>query len=427
MFQAMRRIAAVVLGAWLVACTAETLDLVSLQSTEPNAVCNDGSPSGYYWKAGEPGTLRWIVDLQGGGWCTDERECKSRCPPGNMDSKPLCSSMSWGKQTTFSGGLMAPKNDTMLYGANKAFIKYCTSDAHMGNADAFGLKFRGAVVVQAVLKDMVQRGLGQGSKRHQLIFGGQSAGGRGAMVHLEYVHEMLGSIAGANTDVFGLLDSPLYLDIPAYPGSGFKGFAAECKGVHSFANVQHVGKACMAVHAAEPWKCIMGQYRMPQVKTPYMLVAAEYDAFQLGRNKITPLRLTVAKRKYAEDFAAKTAALAKNLSSSWPANSTWPNAIYSRACYEHATSLSIAGFDKSFTIKDKKTLDAAMAVFLKDSGNSSEDAYPWAWVDDCQGFACGGSDCKILQALDPFRNVDPVEVIESDDIDPYFGNDLVVV
>merc|ERR1712232_351900 len=127
----------------------------------------------------------------------------------------------------------------------------------------------------------------------------------------DYVREMLGLIASSNTDVFGLLDSPLYLDIPPYPGSGFKGFAAECQGVHSFANVQHLGKLCKAAHAADSWKCIMGQYRMPQVQTPYMLVAAEYDAYQLGRNKISAFPDS-GKKKYAEDFAARTAELAKS-------------------------------------------------------------------------------------------------------------------
>lgn len=213
------------------------------------------------------------------------------------------------------------------------------------------------------------------------------------MVHLDYVVEMLGPVASANTDVFGFLDSPLYLDIPAYPGSGFKGFAAECQEVYNFSNAHHLGTACVAAHAAEPWKCLMGQYRMPHVKTPYLLIAAEYDQYQLGQNQISA-NPGLFKKLYAERFAAMTASFAKSLAKSWPANSTWSNAVYSRACYEHATSLTSSGYDESFTIVDNTTLDAATIAFLNQSRNDTVGSALLEWVDDCQGFACGGSNCK---------------------------------
>lgn len=391
----MSRTVAALVASWLAACGAEKLKLVSLESADPRAVCNDGSPSGYYWKAGRTDTRTWIVDLEGGGWCTDEKECKKRCASGKKpEDGAMCTSRGWPAEMSYEGGLMAPRNDSTLYGANKAFVKYCTSDAHMGNADAFGMKFRGVVVVQAVLNEMVRRGLGQGTQRHRLVFGGQSAGGRGAMVNLDYVVEMLGPVAGANTDVFGLLDSPLYIDIPPYPGSDFKGFAAESRDVYSVFNIQHLGTACAAAHATEPWKCTLGQYRMPHVKTPYMLVAAEYDQYQLGRNEITA-NPDSSKRMYAEAFAAKTASLVKSLVRSWPDNSTWANAVYSRACYEHATSLGSVGYDESFTMKDNMTLDSAMAAFLKDTpSGAAGSAALLEWVDDCEGFACGDGNCK---------------------------------
>jgi hypothetical protein len=297
---------------------------------------------------------------------------------------------------------MWPANDTQLKDANKAFVPYCTSDAHMGNAAAFGMQFRGSVVVGAVLKEMVKKGLGAGPARHTLIFGGQSAGGRGAMVHLDYVQDMLGPAAAKNTDVFGLLDSPLYIDIPPYPGTGFIGFRAECQGIHSFANITNLGKECMTAHSNETWKCIMGQYRVPQIQTPYLLVAAEYDAYQLGRNKI--YYPDASQLKYAEDFANRTAALMKSIRAQWPEHAGKQNAVYSRACYEHATSLTGTGFDKSTTMS-KVTMDEAMSAFLNGTGKLE-------WVDNCQGYSCGGSDCKkwepfeyTLETTDPDRTV----------------------
>lgn len=48
-----------------------------------------------------------------------------------------------------------------------------------------------------------------------VIFGGTSAGGRGAMVHLDIVTQMLSAYG---LKVLGVFDSPAYLDImPLYP------------------------------------------------------------------------------------------------------------------------------------------------------------------------------------------------------------------
>ena len=49
-----------------------------------------------------------------------------------------------------------------------------------------------------------------------VLFGGHSAGARGAMVHLDKVAERLKEQKGLT--VLGILDSPLYLDLdPLFP------------------------------------------------------------------------------------------------------------------------------------------------------------------------------------------------------------------
>lgn len=65
----------------------------------------------------------------------------------------------------------------------------------MGDAEAFGRLFYGKAVVSAVLHELVTtHGLGtQGvaAPPTRLLFGGMSAGARGALVHLDYVRGML--------------------------------------------------------------------------------------------------------------------------------------------------------------------------------------------------------------------------------------------
>ena len=100
---------------------------------------------------------------------------------------------------------------------------------------------------------------------------GSSAGGRGAMVHLDYISEMLGSEANQNVSVVGLLDSPYWIDIPPFPNpkNTFVGFENTTKGVYHQANVTHLDSGCAAQYTGEErWKCLFGQYRIPFLKTP---------------------------------------------------------------------------------------------------------------------------------------------------------------
>ena len=96
-----------------------------------------------------------------------------------------------------------------LQSANKVFIMYCTSDGHMGDAGAsattHGWHFRGAAVLRATISELVQKhGLGAsggGAPPQRIIYGGGSAGSRGAMVHLDYVDEDLKALFGAFGEV----------------------------------------------------------------------------------------------------------------------------------------------------------------------------------------------------------------------------------
>lgn len=377
------------------------LSLVSFADVNPAAVCTDGSPAGYYFgpafipdtvSASDPETT-WLVYLEGGGWCSDEASCQGRCgTPENPYTSSVCSSKKWGKQEYLGGIFWPDQENAVTRACNKAFVRYCTSDGHMGNGESFGWQFRGEAVVKETLRDLVvNRGLGAGPKRHRLIFGGGSAGARGAMVHLDYVSEMLGDVAG-NVDVVGFLDSPLYLDIPSPAGSTFPnyGFGKQTAGVYGFANVSHLGEECAVANADAQWKCMFGQYRMPFVKTPYMLVASQNDAYQLG-NLVQHMPSTDDDIAYAENFAALTVDLLNTLKGINPAS-----AFYSWACYNHMTSPSDAGFFKK-TCDDRwdATMETALERFL-----GLEPAQPASlmWIDQCTTFNCG-SGCALSQQL----------------------------
>ena len=84
-------------------------------SAHPAAICNDGSPGAYYYHAGSDPNL-FVVYLQGGFWCLDEKSCavrqrfkaaqmSSRNWPASLDSAGIFSTDS--TLNDFAGANMA--------------------------------------------------------------------------------------------------------------------------------------------------------------------------------------------------------------------------------------------------------------------------------------------------------------------------------
>ena len=184
------------------------------------AVCQDGTSSGYYYAPATTQQEIFTVMLEGGGWCYDEASCASRC--GDQSDDGVCSTRlstsSVRPSHIWGTGILASDPDlNPIYGAHKAYVMYCTSDAHMGNADAsdrtFGWFFKGQAAVKATVTSMVQdHGLGS-REGHTLLFGGLSAGGRGAMVNLDYLPALLERLGVAeNVRLLSYPDSPYWID-----------------------------------------------------------------------------------------------------------------------------------------------------------------------------------------------------------------------
>jgi len=361
--------------------SAGTMSWVSLKKY-PDAVCVDGSPAGYYWDAApaESPTSTWIMYLDKGGWCWSDKTCEWRC----RNAPGLCGSSSYNSTMKVPEGLFSARHET-LQQANKVFVPYCTSDAHMGNGEAFGRQFRGARVVEAVLTDLVQRrGLGQGIGRDFFLFGGGSAGARGAMIALDHVKTMLDTTAG-NVDLMGFLDSPAWIDRDTL-NSHRDSLGLQTQAVHSYANVSlsYLDPACASTFTGDDaWKCMFAEYRLPFLQTPYFMVAAQFDSFQLMVNmdhkKDRPC--SGKEVEYAEGLQARTLMLIRKLASP-------SNAIFSPACINHVTALEDFGF-KQMT-SSGVVMEDALVRFLglpprEGAGNTTDGP----WVDLCSGMGCG--------------------------------------
>jgi len=196
----------------------DTLKRVWLNETDPLAVCNDGSSAALYWRKKEGGSNKWLIYLEAGGQCYDEASCADR----QIKMPTFMSSESYPEYMSISGVFAADEKYSTMHDANKAYLRYCSSDGHMGNVDypnGSEYQFRGEKTVDAMIEYLIaNKSLGS-SPSDLVVFGGFSAGARGAMVHIDKISERLLRQKGMN-NVKGLLDSPLYLDVePLYPSN----------------------------------------------------------------------------------------------------------------------------------------------------------------------------------------------------------------
>lgn len=354
----------------------------SLDHIDPLAVCADGTDAAYFWKPATKNSSLWVVDLFGGSWCWDQNSCSGRCPFATDNW--VCSNKSYPPEIQENGIASDPE-----LGANVAAVPYCSSDGHMGgDATAFGLKFQGRRILQAVLKDLVDRHGLASSSGHIVILSGQSAGGRGAMVNLDFIQGMVAA-AGGSTEVgvVGMLDSPLWMDIPNYPNKGGTPLEVMAQGVFNIANVApHLGPDCAAAYpGSEGWKCIFAQYRMPFIKTPYFLLDSPHDSYQVDL-RMGGYPQGSAELSYALNYAEQKKSFMRQLHANQPQGASRQNAIYGWNCYKHAMTLQDQGWNQQNVRGITPSL--AFRIFLGQEPQT-DPARLNEWLDECDGFNCG--------------------------------------
>jgi len=378
MFKLACALAAVALAA------SHELKLVLFDNTVyPKAVCNDGSPAGYYFKPSDSGSNVWVVHQQGGGWCYDQASCAART--GN-----LISSKGWKSSITMDGLLNA--TDPRLFNANLVFLPYCSSDAWIGAADSktvgfpFTFNMLGTSIVDATFAELVgKQGLGH-SAGAQLLYSGCSAGARGVLFNLPRVFALVTSLVPQPLGAFGgLLDSAFWLDM-APENSSAVPFAVETQGVFGIANVTgSLDPACIAAYPGPAgWHCLMAEYALPFLTNstiPFFLYAFQYDMYQLDHNWGLPFGVGptgAPQLTYAEQFRAATRNTA-NTEVVTPARHG--TAAMLPACFHHCNTEKPT-FSSQHT--NGVTFETAVATWFFQGG-----AAPAYVVEDCTGFNCG--------------------------------------
>eukprot|EP00633_Aureoumbra_lagunensis_P004006 CAMPEP_0197318564 /NCGR_PEP_ID=MMETSP0891-20130614/51609_1 /TAXON_ID=44058 ORGANISM="Aureoumbra lagunensis, Strain CCMP1510" /NCGR_SAMPLE_ID=MMETSP0891 /ASSEMBLY_ACC=CAM_ASM_000534 /LENGTH=538 /DNA_ID=CAMNT_0042809099 /DNA_START=27 /DNA_END=1643 /DNA_ORIENTATION=- len=345
-----------------------------LTSVDHLAITNDASPA-YYYKSVGIETDKVVVMLGSGGQCWNAASCLKRnngsASPYEVCESTDCLLMSskhypdeCKKRGIFDRSLSKNpfQNWTMVY------VPYSSSDAFMGNASFAGFEFRGRAIVFAALRHIIT------TEQSRLVFGGESAGARGAMVWLDEIAVMLSPLR-----VQGLLDSPLYLDIegsPLVPISK-KAFDSFNIGVHKHS-----------------WTDIFGEYTLPRIQTPFFIVASQFDSYQLSQALFhsdsiidiemqSSLDLTVNQYHWALLFANRTrAVLSDSIASKY-------NGIFSIACWSHAPTLNAEQLNQQIALDNSALLDVMTSYFSSSPGKNENILGSTTIIDQCHEFLCG--------------------------------------
>ena len=334
----------------------------------------------------------WLIYLEGGLWCYDEPSCRVRA----QQTPFYVSSVHWPIVQSLGGIFDDDPKRNPLARAHKVYVGYCSSDAWSGNIGAadvsFGFNFRGQHNIAATIATLqAEAGLGA-SANTRVLFGGCSAGARGAMFNLDYVGQYL----PATAQLLGFLDSPMWVDIePLDPST--ESLINQTQLIVPLVNATgRIGPLCAAAYPdpSDHWRCFFGEFRLPYITTPYLLSASQFDKYQLPYNEGSPPPYQGQQLAYADEFQALVRSTMLNL----PTPNQPDSAVFSSACFKHCTSnipsfygVQVGGVSLKDVLRDWYFGTWANGV----PGNSlfspstKVPPAPQQTIESCTGFGCG--------------------------------------
>ena len=136
------------------------------------------------------------------------------------------------------------------------------------------LPFRGRRLVLETVTALLGNRTGQ-----TVLFGGLSAGGRGSMVIIDPLRQ----VVDPSNSLMGIHDSGDYVELtPLNPT--LVPFTEQCHRAYSFFNKPAISDKCGSAYSNESWKCICGEFMLPLVQVPSQIIIHQFDSYQLSLN-----------------------------------------------------------------------------------------------------------------------------------------------
>jgi len=258
-----------------------TLHMLPPPAAPGDPACLDGSAYGYYALPGK--VNKWIVLLQGGGWCFGSADCFARTQPayagGGLGSSKYWVNWAWaydfGPAFGDWGALLLP---------------YCDGGGFAGAVDepvpynaSVSLYFRGAANLRVALEDF--RARYAVAAPAEVVVSGGSAGGLSTTLHVDAIGAALRAQAIVGVPQCGWFP---YWDAPcAGPNittSNMCNATGDFRGMVAQQNATGALSAeCRAAQGAgEEWRCFMAAVATPFVHAPLFVWQSKFDHFQLS-------------------------------------------------------------------------------------------------------------------------------------------------
>ncbi|VVB03560.1 unnamed protein product [Arabis nemorensis] len=251
--------------------------LTLIQKAASNgAVCLDGTLPGYHLHRGSgSGANRWLILLEGGGWCNTRRSCIFRKTTRRGSSKYM------EKVLAFTGILSNKANENPdFFNWNRVKLRYCDGASFTGDSqdESSQLYYRGQRIWQAAMEELLSKGM---QKAEQALLSGCSAGGLASILHCDQFKEVF----PGTTKVKCLSDAGMFMD--AVDVSGGHSIRNMFKGVVTIQNLQKELSTTCTKHL-DPTSCFFPQNLVSNIKTPMFLLNAAYDAWQVQESLAPP-------------------------------------------------------------------------------------------------------------------------------------------
>ncbi|KAJ8527576.1 hypothetical protein K7X08_015027 [Anisodus acutangulus] len=234
------------------------------------AVCLDGSPPAYHLDHGfGHGVRNWIILLSGGAWCRNITDCLNRSKTDLGSSKLMMPFI-------FLGIFSKSKSENPdFYNWNKVFVRYCDGGSFTGDIEsvdlATNLHFRGARIFDAVIEDLLAKGL---KDAKNAILSGGSANGYPAMLYCDHFHNLLPKAHRVKCLVdagyFIRVKNPLLENV-------FESLFRDVVTLHGSTKV--LPKSCTS--RMKPELCFFPENIQQDIKTPFFTVMSAFDSYQV--------------------------------------------------------------------------------------------------------------------------------------------------
>lgn len=251
----------------------------STRASALGAYCLDGSLPAYHLHRGfGSGARNWLLQFEGGGWCNDVESCLERAPTRRG------STLYMNKQEVFSGIL---SHDSSLnpdfYNWNRVKLRYCDGASFAGNSkfdnETSSLYFRGQRIWQAIILDLLPKGLLQAEKA---LLSGCSAGGLATFLHCDSFTRFLPQ----NASVKCLSDAGFFLDIPDISlNPSIRSFYYDLISLQGV--VQNLDENCTS-SVDYPQQCFFPQHLLGYIETPFFILNTAYDVYQFHHIFVPP-------------------------------------------------------------------------------------------------------------------------------------------